>query len=327
MGNCLGIDVSKAKLDVVLVRPDQHPEHGQFDNSRKGLNSLRHFLKKRVKGELHACLEATGHYSDDVAFFLHEAGYRVSVVNPAQIKSYGDSQLRRTKTDAADAALLADFCRTQQPPAWEPPAPEVRELQAIARHLEALKAMRQQEVNRLAAGIPSATVHEKLQTHIAFLDQQIDDLNQRMMDHLDQHPALRQQRDLLKSIPGIGNLTAARLLAELPNLHAFSSPKQIAAYAGLSPQHHLSGSSVRGRSRISKRGSSRLRTALFMPALVAKVHNPVLMAFADHLRLQGKQKMVIVVAVMRKLLLLAVAILRSGRPFDPHYTHFLAAAT
>lgn len=324
MSSYLGIDVSKAKLEVVLLRPDQGPDSAQFDNNRKGCTSLRHFLKKRVKGALHVCLEATGHYGDEVAQFLHQAGYVVSIVNPAQIKSYGDSQLRRTKTDASDAALIADFCRTQQPPAWAPPPPEVRELQAIARRLEALKTMRQQEANRLQAGIPSSTVNETLQSHITFLDQQIDDLTQRLKDHLDQHPSLRQQRDLLLSIPGIGPLTAARLLAELPNLHVFTSPKQVAAFAGLSPQHHQSGSSVRARSRLSKRGSPRLRSALYMPALSAQRYNPPLAAFAQRLRLAGKPKMTVVSAVMRKLLLLAFAVLRSGRPFDPHHIPALA---
>ena len=326
MSSILGIDVSKAKLDVMLVKQDQRSESAQFENTRKGFNSLRHFLKKRVKGELQVCLEATGPYSEDVALFLHEAGYRVSVVNPAQIRSYGDSQLRRTKTDATDAALIADFCRTQQPPAWAPPPPEVRELQAMVRHLESLKTMRQQEVNRLDAGTPSVTVEEKLQTHIAFLDQQIDDLTQRLNDHLDQHPDLRQQRDLLTSIPGIGDLTAARLLAELPNLNTFTSPKQLAAFAGLSPQHRQSGSSVRGRSHLSKRGSSRLRAALYMPALVAQRHNPLLATFAQRLLHAGKPKMAVVAAVMRKLLLLAAAILRSGRPFDPNHAPSLQIA-
>jgi transposase len=112
LSNFLGIDVSKARLDVVLLGEDDSRETVRFENTRKGFTRLQHFLEKRAKGTLHACLEATGHYGDEVALFLHEAGYTVSVVNPAQIKSYADSQLRRTKTDASDAAVIADFCRT-----------------------------------------------------------------------------------------------------------------------------------------------------------------------------------------------------------------------
>lgn len=318
MNAWLGIDVAKETVAVVLVREQGKVEQTQFANNRKGFNSLHHFLQKRVKRTpLHACLEATGHYGDDLAQFLYEAGYNVSVVNPARIKSYADSQLSRSKTDASDATVIADFCRTQQPDLWTPPPPEQRELQALVRHLENLTHMRQQEVNRRQAGIPSPTVLATLDEHIAFLDQQIAALQQRLRDHLDHHPDLRSQRDLLTSIPGIGDLTAARLLAELPHWHTFTSPKQVAAFAGLSPRQHTSGSSVRGRTRISKRGSSRLRSALYMPAIVAKQHNPVLAAFAQRLLDAGKPKMAVIAAVMRKLLLLAFAILKSGRPFDP----------
>lgn len=327
MGSCLGIDVSKASLDVVLLGEDENREAAQFENTRTGFNKLQRFLKKRVKTPLHACLEATGHYGDEIALFLHEAGYVVSVVNPAQVKSYGDSQLRRTKTDASDAALIADFCWTQKPAAWQPPAPEVRELQALLRHWEALIHMRQQEVNRRQAGIESPVVLEAIQTHITFLDRQIDDLRTRIRQHFDHYPQLRQQRDLLTSIPGIGELTAARLLAELPHWSAFSSPKQVAAFAGLSPQQRVSGTSVRGRTRLSKRGSARLRTALYMPAIAAKQHNPVLKAFAQRLLAAGKAKMAVLAAVMRKLLLLAFAILKSGRPFDPNYAARFVLAT
>lgn len=317
MNAWLGIDVAKETLAVVLVREQGNNEQAQFPNTRKGFNSLHHFLQKRVKTPLHACLEATGHYGDDLAQFLYEAGYHVSVVNPARIKSYADSQLSRSKTDPGDAAVIADFCRTQQPDLWTPPPPEQRELQALVRHLENLTHMRQQEVNRRQASIPSPIVLATLDAHIAFLDQQIATLHQRLRDHLDHHPDLRHQRDLLTSIPGIGDLTAARLLAELPHWHTFTSPKQVAAFAGLSPRQHLSGTSVRGRTRLSKRGSSRLRSALYMPAIVAKRHNPILAAFAQRLLDAGKPKMAVIAAVMRKLLLLAFAILKSGRPFDP----------
>jgi transposase len=320
MSAVLGIDVSKNQLDVVLVREDGRTERAQFVNGRKGFHSLHHFLKKRVQTALHACLEATGSYGDEIALFLFEAGYKVSVINPAQIKSYGDSRLSRTKTDASDAALIADFCRTQQPPAWMPPPPELRELQALLRHLEALTQMRQQEVNRRDAGILSAIVLDALNRHIAFLDQEIADLQKRIRNHVDRYPDLRQQRDLLTTIPGIGDLTAARLLAELPIWREFTSPKQVAAFAGLSPRQHQSGSSVRGRTRLSKRGSSRLRTMLYFPAIVAQRHNPALARFAQRLRDAGKPKMAVLAAVMRKLLLLAYAILKSGHPFDLQFT-------
>lgn len=321
----LGIDVSKAKLDVVLLRDGQAAEAAQFDNTPQGFRSLRNFLKKRHAQPLWVCLEATGYYGDAVALFLHQAGYTVSVVNPARIKGYADSRLSRNKTDASDAALIADFCRTQQPEVWTPPAPEQQELQALVRHLDNLRDMRQQEVNRRQAGIPSETVLHTLEAHIAFLDQQIDDLLRQIRDHIDRHPQLRQQRELLTSIPGIGDITAFKLLAEIRDIRVFDSAPQLAAFAGLTPRHHLSGSSVRARPRLSKRGTSRLRAALYFPAVVAQRCNPILQAFAQRLLHNGKSKLAVIAAVMRKLLHLVFGILKSGQPFDPHFRHKTAA--
>jgi transposase len=319
MTTYLGIDVSKDTLDVVLLGEGQSAQAAQFANTRQGFNALRHFLKKRRVERLHACLEATGTYGDELAQCLDEAGYTVSVVNPARIKAYADSRLSRNKTDAGDAALIADFCRTQQPEAWTPPAPEQRELQALVRHWETLTQMKQQEVNRRQAGIPSETVLHTLDAHIAFLDQQLTELQQRIHDHVDRHPDLRQQRDLLTSIPGIGNLTAFKLLAEIRDIHAFHSAPQLAAFAGLTPRQHTSGSSVRGKTRLSKRGSARLRNALYFPAIVAQRHNPILRAFAQRLLAAGKPKLAVIAAIMRKLLHLVYGILTSGLPFDPDF--------
>jgi transposase len=325
MTSYLGIDVSKGWLDVVLLREGLPSEKGQFDNSNQGFRQLQHFLKKRKVKALHACLEATGYYGAEAALFLHQAGYVVSVVNPARIKAYAESQLSRTKTDAADAALIADFCRTQQPAAWTPPPLEQQELQVLVRHLENRHDMRQQEVNRRQAGIPSETILKTLDEHIAFLDQQIADLLRLIHDHIDRHPHLRQQRDLLTSIPGIGDITAFKLLAEIVDVQAFDSARQLAAFAGLTPRERRSGSSVRGRTRLSKRGSPRLRSALYFPAIVAQRHNPILQAFAQRLLAAGKSKMQVVAAVMRKLLHLVFGILKSGHPFDPHYLDKRAA--
>lgn len=325
MNAYLGIDVSKDWLDVVLLRPTHQPEAGRFDNRDEGFHSLHHFLKKRKVKLLHVCLEATGYYGDPLALFLHQIGYTVSVVNPARIKGYADSRLSRTKTDATDAALIADFCRTQQPEPWTPPPPEQQELQALVRRLDNLRDIRQQETNRRQAGIPSQAVLQTLDEHIAFLDHQIADLLRQIHDHIERHPHLRQQRDLLTSIPGIGDLTAAKLLAEIRDIRVFDNARQLAAFAGLTPHQRISGSSVRGRTRLSKRGTARLRSALYFPAIVAQQHNPILRPFAQHLLQAGKAKLAVLAAVMRKLLHLVYGILKSGQPFDPHYLEKKAA--
>jgi transposase len=315
----VGIDVSKATLDVVLLRPEQGPQAASYDNTLAGFQKLDKWLRKRKAGRVHACLEATGLYGDEVAVFLYEAGHTVSVVNPARIKAYAESQLQRNKTDRLDAALIADFCRTQQPTAWMPPDPAWRELRTLARHLLDLQDMRQQERNRLQAGPTSDIVRQTVCAHIAFLQQQIDELEQVIRTHIDQHPDIKHQRDLLDSIPGIGSLTAALLVAELADLSRFEHAGQVVAFAGLNPRQRRSGSSVRGQTRLSKTGNAIIRRILYFPALTARRYNPRLAPWCDGLAARGKTKMQIIGAAMRKLLVLAYGVLKSGQPFDPDY--------
>src|SRR5258708_40356374 len=144
----IGIDVSKATLDVGLVSA-RGREHARFENSPAGFVQLGRFLtKRRAKGG-QVCMEATGQYGEALADYLHAAGYRLSVVNPAQVRGYAQSRLSRNKTDKVDAYLLADFCREHHPPRWTPPPAEWRELRALVRHYEDLSEARQQTLNRL----------------------------------------------------------------------------------------------------------------------------------------------------------------------------------
>lgn len=319
MDAILGIDVAKVSLDVAVLVEGKPVEHAQFSNDEKGFKQLTRWLTKREVRSLQACMEATGNFSEAIATYLYEQGYTVSVVNPARISGYAKSQLRRNKTDKLDAELIADFCRTQHPPAWSPPDPAWKELQALVRHLQALDTTRQQARNRLSAQPGAPAVIAQLHDQIAFLDKQITDLKKLIQDHIDQHPDLKRQRDLLASIPGIGDLTASKLLAEFRNIAAFDSPAQIVAFAGLNPKHHSSGSSIRGKTVISKQGRASIRAALYMPAVVAKRFNPLLTVFAQRLKQRGLSGTQIIVAVMRKLLHLAFGILKSGQPFDPTF--------
>lgn len=314
----VGIDVAKDTLEVVLLR-EADEQHMRQPNSVQGFRSLDNFLKKRCGQEGSVCLEATGLYGDGVAEYLYQRGYRVSVVNPARIKAYGASLLLRNKTDRVDARLIAQYCRTQQPEPWTPLPAEVKELRALLRHLDDLQTMRLQEHNRAQAGEPSTTVQQQLQQHIAFLDQQIAQLKEQINDHFDQHPHLKQQRDLLVSIPGIGDITAARLLVEVRDIQSFESGRQLAAFVGVTPRQHQSGTSVHRASHISKQGHAMLRAALYMPALSAKRHNPLIRALAERLRQRGHSEMSILLAAMHKLLHLVYGVLKSGEPFDPDF--------
>jgi transposase len=289
-----------------------------MENNERGWAKLTSWLKKHGATGGAVCLEATGRYGDGVAEYLYTAGYRVSVVNPARIRGYADSQLRRNKTDKLDARLIADFCRTQQPAAWTPPPPEIRQLQAMVRHLSNLEAAKQQTDNRLRdkAALPTLVV-DQLLAQADLLAQQIQQLKQALQAHIEQYPDLKHQRDLIDSIPGLGQLTAAKLIAECRALTAFDNVRQLVAFAGLNPAHHQSGSSIRKKTTLSKTGNAAIRAALYMPAVSAKNHNPILHAFAQRLLDKGLCQMAVIAAVMRKLLHLIFGILKSGRLFDP----------
>ena len=314
----LGLDVAKEKIDAFLLQHDRG-YHRTCANTPAGFEQLQKWLVKHGTPPVHACLEATGTYGDNLALFLYDHGHTVSIVNPAQIKAYGDSELKRNKTDASDAALLARFCDKQEPRAWTPPPVEVRELQALVRRLESLHEMRQQEANRLASGVRAEVVRRSLEESLAFLEGEITEMERQIREHIDRHPQLKSQRELIDSIPGIGPKTAATLLAEYQDLRAFPSARAMVAFAGLNPRLWESGRTVRGKPRLSKKGSSALRKALYWPAIVAMTRNPTLRQFADRLRGRGKPNLLIIGAVMRKLIHLVFGVLKSGKPFDPDF--------
>jgi transposase len=323
-GSVLGIDVGKTRCEASL-RQQRKVYHRSFSNQEQGFGELQHWLEKHKVEQMHVCMEATGRYWEALAEYLFDQGYQVSVVNPARIRDYARSKLVRNKTDKLDADLIADFCASQIPEAWQPPAAEVRELQALVRYLDALQIMRTQESNRVQAGETSETVQQSLQAHLAFLDQQITDVEDHIHAHIRQDATLKQQSELLTSIAGIGPKTAAKLLSE--NIQRFTSTRAAVAYAGLNPQLHESGSSVRGRPHLSKIGNARLRKALYLPAVVAMRHNPIIRDLCQRLESRGKPKMVQVGAAMRKLLCLAVGVLKSGLPFDPQFSQLIQVAS
>jgi len=313
----LGIDIAKDTFEACLLL-EKRSAHGTFANTPAGFAKLDHWLKKRQVGPVHACLEATGRYSEGLAEHLHAAGHTVSVINPARLKAFGQATLVRTKTDQTDGWLLAEFCRRQQPEPWQPPAPEKQALRALVRRRESLLQLRQQEANRLGSGEDSPVVCASLAAVLKVLDEQLAQIEQAIRAQVADDPALKHQSELVDSIPGIGPTTAAALLAEI-DFGAYPSARQVAAQAGLTPRQRQSGTSVHGRPRLSKQGASQLRRILFFPAIVAKRHNPVIRAFAKRLAERGKAKLAIVCACRRKLLHLVYGVLKTGLPFDPNY--------
>jgi len=175
------------------------------------------------------------------------------------------------------------------------------------------------EENRLSSGISTAAVRHSLEAHIAYLIEEIKQTEALIQAHINNHPDLKQQSNLLDSIPGIGAATAALLLAEIVNITQYQSARQVAAYAGLVPRQRRSGSSVRGRVQLSKIGNARLRKALYFPAITALRCSDFFKAWADGLRERGKCKMSVIGAAMRKLIHLAYGVLKTGQPFDPNW--------
>lgn len=315
----LGVDIAKLKFDVCLIKENGKAKHKVFANTRHGFEQLVVWLTSHEIGNLHVCLEATGSYGEALALHLFDAGLTVSVVNPAQVKAFAASCLTRTKTDKVDAELIARFCLAHQPSAWSPPTPEVRELQALVRRLESLIEMRVAEENRLSSGVSTETVRQSLEEHLAYLAAEIKRTEGLIREHINNHPNLKRKSDLLDSIPGSGATTAARLLAEITDFTRYQSARQVAAYAGLVPRERRSGSSVRGRTCLSKVGNARLRKALYFPAMTALRSSSFFQQWASGMRERGKSKMAVIGAAMRKLIHLAYGVLKTGKPFDPQW--------
>jgi transposase len=315
----LGIDVSKNDFHVVLLQSGERERTKSFPNNAKGFEQLATWLRNRKVEQVHACLEATGGWSEALATSLHDRRHAVSLVNPQRVRSFGKSEGLRTKTDAADAGLIARFCIAHSPQLWEPPKPVVRKLQALSRRRSALIEIRTQERNRLEGPESTPEVRTSLNEHIAYLDVEIEQLHRQIDDTIDGDPDLRNQRDLLESIPGIGRDSASAITAEIPDLKIFEDGKAVSAYAGLCPHERQSGTSL-AQSHLSRVGNARLRKLLFFPAIVAMRHNQVIHAFSKRLLARGKKKMVAVAAAMRKLLVLAYGVVKSGRPWDPSLT-------
>ena len=290
----LGIDIAKQKFDAALL-VDGKTKHKTCKNSAEGFETLRLWLEKQGIQKVHVCLEATGNYGEDLAIYLHDAGHIVSIVNPARIKGLAQSELIRTKTDKLDAALIARFCLAMKPGPWSPPSPEIRSLRALVRRADSLIDMRSQEKNRLR------TAHESvihlIREHIEYLDEEIEKVKRQIAGLIDQDLTLKQKKELLVSIPGIGKVTIAAILAELDDLEKFNPVRELVAFIG----------------------HARLRKALYMPALVSIQCNPIMIAFYNRLKDKGKNGKVIVCAIMRKLVHVIFGVLKSGKKYDPNF--------
>lgn len=314
----VGIDIAKEKFDAAVLIGTGKYRSKVFANDSGGFAALLSWAARHAKGPLRVCMEATASYHEPLALFLADQGVAVSVVNPARLHAFAQSELSRTKTDDTDAKRIARFCALFTPPLWTPPAAEVRTLRELMRRLEALLDLHQQEANRLA--LASATTQDSIRAVLLTLSTEITRIKAAIRQHIDQHPGLKQRAALLDSIPGFGDTTIGWLLAEI-DFAAFDDTKALSAFCGLAPRLCSSGSSVAKKARLAKTGAARLRRILYFPAITACQHNPLIRRFYQRLLANGKTKMQALCAAMRKLLALAYGVLKSGQPFNPNFAH------
>jgi transposase len=322
----LGIDVSKATLDCHFLPESGHPAFGQFPNDQTGHVKLLKWAKRLAGGgTIHFCMEATGSYGDAIALFLAEADQIISVINPYRIHHWAISRGLGNKTDKVDAKAIARYCLNEKPAVWRMAAPEVRELTALVRHLDNVKQHATQQKNRLAEPNLPPLVIKSLKTLLKQIEAQIASMDKIIEKHINNHPTLKGDRDLLVTIPGIAATTAAKLLAELPDVNQFACAQSAAKYAGLSPSQYESGSSIHKKTKLFKAGKRRLKATLYMPAMTAIRYNQPVKQIYQRLIGKGHKGASALAAAMRKLLMIAVGVLRSQTPFQADYAKMVKA--
>jgi transposase len=314
----VGLDIGKASFYAALLvgAIEDKPKVKEFVNNPEGYRALVEWLQSHGVNQCHVCLEATSTYGHGVATYLHGLGFQVSIVNPLRVKGFGQAQMSRTKNDQADAGLIARYCAIHRPAAWRPTTPEQSSLQQTGRHWQALSHLISQERNRLET-VTDSTVRQIIKDHITYIQTQQTRLLDALEEQLKTQSVLQSDVKLIESIPGIGRKTALLLVAELGDIRSFDSSRQLAAFAGLTPQEHSSGTSVHGKTRLCKMGSPRLRFLLYMPAIASLRFNPPIQDLRARMLAAGKQKMQVVGAAMHKLIRFVYGVVNSGKPFDP----------
>ncbi|HEZ3250110.1 TPA: IS110-like element ISNgo3 family transposase, partial [Neisseria meningitidis] len=308
--NIIGLDISKDTIDATLHKTNGSIHYIKFKNNDDGLKQFRLWIKGNRIRKVYIGMEATGIYYEKAADML-SSYYTVYVINPLKIKDYGKSRFNRTKTDKADSNLIADYIKRHQDTLIPYQIPKNKALQKLINLKNQLQQQQKQIKNRL---------HSTEEDFIRNIHQDLIDTIQDKMEQVKIaiSEQIKKQTDYnhyrnLQTIPSIGKDTASVLYAQLTEKH-FKTANQFVSYAGLSPAIIQSGTSVRGRGRLSRYGNRRLKSTLYMPALCAYRFN-AFPKLINNLKKAGKPKMVIIVAIMRKLAKLAYYIVKTGQPY------------
>ncbi len=313
-----GIDISKAVFDVY----GSETGHTQFKNDEKGFKS---FLKHLPQGVL-VVMEATGYYHYCLAQFLFKSNILVSVVNPLSVKRFIQMKLAKVKTDKSDAKAISEYGQMNEVPLYNALSEVQAECLQLFRLLDSYLKHRTATKNKLKGeevlGVPSKFVYNSLKRNLKHLNKEVDVLESRLLELVKQDQ--QHQLTLLKSIPGMGVKTALFLIVVTDGFKKFETASQLCSYAGITPTIRESGSSVRGRSRISKVGNKKLRNLLFLCAFSACKHNKGCRELYERIVNKGKSKKLALIAVSNKLLKQAFAIAKSGLPYDENFVSKLA---
>jgi transposase len=313
-----GIDISKDVFDVYGSKSG----HNQFKNEAKGFVSFMKHLPKDVL----VVMEATGYYHYRLAQFLYKSGVIVSVVNPLSVKRFIQMKLAKVKTDKSDAKAISEYGEMNAVPLYTALTDVQSECLQLFRLLDSYINHRTATKNKLKGeevlGIPSKFVYRSLKRNLKHLNKEVESLELRLLDLIKQDQ--QHQLTLLKSIPGMGVKTALFLIVVTDGFEKFETASQLCSYVGITPTIRQSGSSVRGRSRISKVGNKKLRNLLFLCSFSACKHNKACREIYERLVAKGKSKKLALIAVANKLLKQAFAITKSGRPYDENFVSRLA---
>ena len=312
-----GVDISKDVFDVQNSKGD----YFQLSNDEKG---FKKFVKKLSKSEL-VVMEATGYYHYCLAQYLYQQGYMVSVVNPLSVKRFIQMKLSKIKTDKSDAKAICDYAIFNEVPLYtakdESQAECLQLIRLIAIYIKQNTALKNKIHGEETLGIPSKVVLRSLKRSLKAVVKEIKVLEVRLTELVKDHQ--QSQLTLLKSIPGMGVKTAIMLIVMTDGFNRFENSKQLCSYAGITPIIRESGSSVRGRSRISKMGNQKLRNLLFLCSFSACKYNKACKELYDRIVAKGKSKKLALIAVANKLLKQAFAIAKSGRPYDENFVSVL----
>lgn len=319
MSNAIvGIDVSKNDLSIAIIIGEKTHQLN-ICNNKNGFKDFSKWLKQNKVIKVKACMESTGIYGIAFANYLYEQNYDISIVNPVCINAFARSKLARHKTDKVDSLIIAEYATKYELRSYKPKNSVMSELKDLYRCLQNLKDQ-QKHINNILENKDHMArsvcrsytkVKNSLSTEMINIEKKIDEL-------LNKNHTLKQDIYNITTIPGVGKITAVAVLAETPDLSLFTDARQLAAYAGLTPKHHSSGTSINKKSRISKIGSKTLRRALYFPAIVAKNHNEVFKTFSNKMQKKGKITKVIIIAIMRKLLHMIFGIIKNKNQFNPH---------